>query len=125
MNGFIARTLITALGLGFAAWILPGIVVSGAGTLILAALLMGVVNAVVRPIVILLTLPLTIISLGLFLFVVNAAMFGLVAAFLPGFSVSGFFSALFGWLLVSIVAGVSSWFIGPKGDVDVFVVASK
>ena len=125
MAGFLVRTLITALGLWLANAIIPGIDIRTPGTLVLAALLMGVVNALVRPIVILLTLPLTVVTLGLFLLVINAAMFGLVAAFLEGFRVSGFFSALFGWLIVSLTGVVTSWFIGPKGRYEVLIVERR
>jgi len=121
MQGFVVRMLVIAAGLALAAWIIPGVSVSGPGTLLVAALLMGAVNAFVRPIVILLTLPITVVTLGLFLLVVNAAMFGLVAALLPGFLVSGFFAALFGWLIVSIVSWIASWYIGPKGRYQILV----
>ncbi len=106
MAGFLIRLLINALGLWLAAAIVPGIAITGTGTLILAALLMGVVNALVRPIAVLLTLPITIVTLGIFLLVLNAAMFALVAWLLPGFTVSGFWAALAGWAIVWAV----SWF---------------
>jgi putative membrane protein len=125
MAGFLLRTLITALGLWFAQAVIPGINIETTGTLILAALLMGLVNALVRPIVILFTLPITIVTLGFFLLVINAGMFGLVAAFLKGFTVSGFFAALFGWLLVSLTSTVASWYIGPKGRYNVLVVERR
>ncbi len=122
MQGFVLRTLIYMLGLYLASAILPGVAISGVGTFILAAVLMGLVNAVVRPLAFLLTLPLTIVTLGLFLLVLNAAMFGLVAALLPGFAVSGFWAALFGWLIVSVTSTLASWYIGPDGRVDILVV---
>jgi putative membrane protein len=125
MQGILVRTLITALGLAAAAWIVPGVHISGPGTLILAALLMGLVNAVVRPIVVILTLPLTIVTLGLFLLVVNAATFGLVAALFDGFVVDGFWSALLGWLVVSVVSWLASAFIGPKGRYQILVVERR
>jgi putative membrane protein len=125
MAGFLIRMLITAVGLAVAAWIVPGISVSGPGTLLLAALLMGLVNAFVRPFAVVLTLPLTILTLGLFLLVVNAAMFGLVAWLLEGFVVSGFFAALFGWLIVSFVSWLASSFIGPRGRYEVIVVERR
>jgi putative membrane protein len=80
------------------------------------------VNALVRPIAFLMTLPLTIVTLGLFIFVLNAAMFGLVAAFLDNFTVTGFWSAVFGAIVVSITSTVASWYVGPKGRYEVFVV---
>lgn len=125
MRGLVIRMLITAVGLALAAWIIPGIVVAGPGTLLLAALLMGLVNAFVRPIVIVLTLPITVITLGLFLLVVNAAMFGLVAYLLPGFTVSGFLPALFGWLIVVFVSWLAAWYIGPQGRYQVLIVERR
>ena len=122
MPGFILRMLITALGLAAAAWIVPGISVSGPGTLLLAAFLMGIVNALIRPLAILLTLPLTLLTFGLFLLVINAGMFGLTAWFLDGFDVSGFWSALFGWMIVSLVGLCASMFIGPKGRYEIIVI---
>ncbi len=108
MSRFLARVLIAALGLWLAAAVLPGVSYSGWLDLLLAALLLGLVNAIVRPIVFLLTLPLTILTLGLFLLVVNAAMIGLVALLLPGFMVSG----LIAGILASIIVGVVSWIGG-------------
>jgi len=125
MPGFLVRLLINAVGLWLAASIVPGIEISGASTLIFAALLMGIVNALVRPVVVVLTLPLTIVTLGIFLLVINAGMFGLVAWVLDGFVVSGFFSALLGWLIVSIVSAVASWFIGPKGRYEILIVERR
>ena len=122
MTGFFLRTLITAAGLWLAAFVLPGVTIDGTGTLLLAALLMGVVNGLIRPVVILVTLPLTIVTFGLFLLVVNAAMFGLVAAFLEGFRVAGFFSALGGWLILCIIGGLASWYIGPDGRYQILIV---
>jgi putative membrane protein len=112
MQSFLARLLISALGLWLAATIVPGIAIQGVGTLILAALVMGVVNALVRPLAFILTLPITIVTLGIFLLVLNAAMFALVAWLLPGFSISGFWAALFGWLIVCIVSWFASAFVG-------------
>jgi len=114
--------LVTAGGIWLASALLPGVQITGYGTLLLAALLYGFVNAVVRPVIVLLTLPITVLSLGLFLFVVNAAMFGLVAAMLAGFTVAGFFAAVFGSIIVSIVSGLASWYIGPDGRYEVIVI---
>ena len=125
MQGFVLRMLVTAVGLALAAWIVPGITVSGPGTLLLAALLMGIVNGLVRPIVILLTLPLTVVTFGLFLLVVNAGMFGFVAWLLGGFAVNGFFPALCGWIIVSVFAWLASWYIGPRGRYQVIIVGKR
>jgi putative membrane protein len=125
MAGFFVRTLITAIGLWLANAIVPGIDITTTGTLILAAVLMGLVNALVRPLAILFTLPVTVVTFGLFLLVINAAMFGLVAAMLDNFHVSGFFAALFGWLIVSFTAIVASWFIGPSGRYEVMIIDNR
>ena len=122
MNGIILRTLIIMLGLFLASSLVPGVQIDDTGSFILAALLLGLVNAFVRPIAFLLTLPLTVVTLGLFLLVLNAAMFGLVAALLDGFMVAGFWSAIFGAIVVSVTGTVASWYIGPSGRYEVFVV---
>jgi putative membrane protein len=121
MKGILIRTAITMLGLFLASRLLSGVWIEGTGNFILAALLLSLVNALVRPIAFLLTLPLTIITLGLFIFVLNAAMFGLVAALLDQFAVSGFWSALFGALIVSVTSTIASWFIGPEGRYEIYV----
>jgi len=113
------------LGLFLASKVLPGVTIVGTGSFILAALLLGLVNAVVRPIAFVLTLPLTIVTLGLFLFILNAAMFGLVAAMLDNFTVAGFWSAVFGAIIVSVTSTIASWYIGPKGRYEVFVVRRR
>jgi len=125
MQGIILRTLIAILGLFLASRIIPGVSIEGTGTFILAALLLGLINALVRPLAFLMTLPLTIVTLGLFLFVLNAAMFGLVAAFLDDFTVSGFWAAVFGAIIVSISSTVASWFVGPDGRYEVFVIRRR
>jgi putative membrane protein len=122
MAGIILRTLVTMLGLYLASVLIPGVAIAGTGSLILAALLLGLVNGFIRPIAIVLTLPLTIITLGLFLFVLNAAMFGLVAAMLDDFTVSGFWAAIFGAIIVSITSTIASWYIGPNGRYEVYVI---
>jgi putative membrane protein len=89
--------------------------------LILAGLLLGIVNSIVRPIAILLTLPMTIVTLGLFLLVINAGMVALVAWVLPGMHIAGFWSAFWTAVLVSVVSFIGSWFVGGKGRVEVIV----
>lgn len=106
MIRFIVRALIAALGLWLACRIVPGIRAPGGWTsLLIAAVLLGVVNAIVRPVVVVLTLPFTVVTLGLFLLVVNAAMLGLVGWLLRGFVVDGLWAGIFG----SVVVGVVSW----------------
>lgn len=125
MNGFLLRVAITALSLWLASAIVPGMGFATNWTLLWAALILGIVNALVRPIVVILTFPLTILTLGLFLLVVNAAMLGLVAAMLDGFTLTGFWSALFGALLVSIFSAISSNFVGPSGRFEVMVISRR
>jgi putative membrane protein len=122
MTRFVIRALISAIGLWIATRWVPGIRIDTAGTLVLAGILLGVVNAIVRPILIILTLPITILSLGLFLLVVNTAMVALVAWMLPGFHIyGGFSSALATWLIVWITGWLGSLLVGPRGKVDVHV----
>ncbi len=122
MAGIILRTLISMSGLYLASVLIQGVQIEGTGTFILAALLLGLVNGFVRPIAFLLTLPITIVTLGLFVLVLNAAMFGLVAAMLDDFSVAGFGSAIIGALIVGITSTIASWYIGPKGQVEILVI---
>jgi putative membrane protein len=119
MTGIVLRIVVVALGLWLAAEVLPGLSFAGAGTLLAAALLLGIVNAIVRPIAILLTLPLTLITLGLFLLVVNAGMLGLVALMLGGFQVDGFWTAVGASLIVSAVSWLASGLLNDKGKVEV------
>lgn len=118
MPGFLIRLFVTALALGIASAIVPGLTITGFWTLLGAAFLLGLVNAVIRPILIILTLPITLLTLGLFLWVINAAMLGLVAAMLDGFAISGFFSALLASLVVSLVSWMASWYVGPTGQIE-------
>lgn len=122
MTGIVVRTLIIALGLWLATMLIPGVTIDGTMTLLLAALLLGLVNAFIRPLAILFTLPLTLLTLGLFLLVINAGMFGLVAAMLDDFHVAGFFSALFGAIIVSVTSALASWYIGPDGRYEVLII---
>ena len=105
MTRCIARVIFAALGLALAAYLLKGVGYDSFVDLLLAAVLLGVLNAVVRPILFILTLPLTIVTLGLFLLVLNAAMIGLVAWMLPGFWVHGFWSGV----AAAIITGLASW----------------
>jgi putative membrane protein len=112
--GFLIRLLIAAAGL-WAASLVPGISIASTSTLLIAALLLGVVNAVVRPVLVVLTLPITVITLGLFLLVINAAMLGLVAWLLEDFSIQGFGPALLGSVVVSVVSWIGSRITSPAG----------
>jgi putative membrane protein len=122
MIGFVFRAVIAALGLWLATRLLgpARIFIDDAGTLVLAGILLGVVNAIVRPVTVVLTFPITLATLGFFLLVVNAAMLGLVALFLPGFRVEGFWAALLAAVVVSITGWLGSWLIGSNGKVEVY-----
>jgi putative membrane protein len=116
------RACIAALGFWLATRLVSGIRIDDATTVVLAGLLLGVMNAIVRPIAIILTLPITILTLGLFLLVVNTAMVGLVAWMLPGFHIfGGFWSALATAVVVGITGWIGSMLIGPRGKIDVIV----
>ncbi len=112
MPQFLVTWIITAISLVITAYIVPGINIATWQTAAIAAIILGLVNAVIKPILIFFTLPLTILTLGLFLFVVNAISFGLVAYFTPGFRVDGFFPALFGAIVLSFVSGFLSQAFG-------------
>ncbi|MCJ7451701.1 MAG: phage holin family protein [Steroidobacteraceae bacterium] len=122
MVGFLLRAAITALGLWVASEIFDGLHFASPTKLLVAAVLLGVVNAFVRPLAFILTLPLTVLSLGLFLLVLNAAMVGLVAWMIPGFEISGFWTAVGAALVVSLVSWAASSAIGSNGKVEVFTV---
>lgn len=118
MRGFITRVLITALGLWLAASVVPGIGVGGWKSLLVAALVLGIVNAIVRPILIILTLPITFFTLGFFLLVVNGLSFALAAALVPGFHVAGLASAILGALVVSVTGWFANSFVGSSGRIE-------
>jgi len=120
MVGFLFRAVIAALGLWLATYWLSGIRIDSPTTLVLAGILLGVVNAIVRPIAILLTLPFTVLTIGLFLLVVNAAMLGLVALILPGFYINGFWTAVLAALIVSVTGLIGSMHRGSKAKVEFY-----
>jgi putative membrane protein len=120
MTGFLLRAAIAALGLWVASEILDGLVFESPAKLIVAALMLGVVNAFVRPLAFILTLPLTVLTLGLFLLVLNAGMVALVAWIVPGFEISGFWTAVGAALIVSLVSWAASSAIGSTGRIEIF-----
>ena len=121
MLGFLVRAALAALGLWLATLVVAGISFDSGVTLLLAAVLLGVVNAFLRPLALILTLPMTVVTLGLFILVINAAMLALVAALVAGFHLAGFGAAFWSALIVSITGGIGSWFIGPRGRVEIIV----
>jgi putative membrane protein len=103
---FLARLLLNAIAILVAAWLVPGFELSGTGAALAAGALLGLVNVLIRPILIVLTLPFTLVTLGLFIFVVNAICVGLTAALLPGFTIAGYWAAFLGALVVSVVSWI-------------------
>ena len=118
MKGFLFRLLITALGLWLAATIVPGVQFKGWGALLAAALVLGIVNAIIRPVILILTLPLTVLTLGLFILVVNGISLYLVAWLVPGFSLSGLGAAILGSIVVGLTGWLASTFVGGSGRIE-------
>jgi putative membrane protein len=118
MRGLVTRILITALGLLIARSVIPGIQIPGWIDLLVAALLLGLVNAIVRPILFILTLPLTLITLGLFLLVLNGISLWIVAWLMPGVTVSGLAAATLGALVVTVTSWFANSFIGSSGRIE-------
>lgn len=117
--GFLIRVLVNGFAIYLVAQIVPGISVSGVLAALGAGLVLGLVNAIVRPVLILLTLPVTLVTLGLFLFVLNAFCLWLTSQLVNGFEVHGLGAALFGTLLISVVSWVLSAFLSDRGRVVV------
>jgi len=107
----IARWIVNAAALLLVAYLYPGVQVASFTAALIAALVLGLVNAFIRPLLVILTLPVTILTLGLFLFVINALMFWFVAEVVKGFTVTGFVAALVGSLLYSVVTLLTSWIL--------------
>jgi len=120
MAGFLFRAALSMVGLWIATRWVSGIRIDDAQTLVLAGVVLGVVNAIVRPIAVILTFPLTILTLGLFLLVINAGMLGLTAWLLHGFHIANFRAALLASLLVSLIGWLGSVFIGPRGRLEFY-----
>jgi putative membrane protein len=119
MRGILVRWLILTLAVLSAAYLLNGIEVRDFLSAFLAAAVLGILNAVFRPILILLTLPLNILTLGLFTFVINAFLLKLASGVIPGFEVHGFWTALFGALIISLVSWLLNALISERGTVEV------
>src|SRR5574342_441037 len=120
--GFIARLLVTGLGLLLADALLPGVRFDGAASLWLAAYLLVLVNAFVRPLVILVTLPLTLLTLGVFLLVVNGMMVLLVAWLMPSFHIAGLWSAIIASVIVSLTGWIANAYVGERAKIEVWKV---
>ena len=112
----LIRWLVIAAAILLASTILPGIHVASLTTAIVAAAILGIINTFLRPVLLILTLPLTILTLGIFAFVLNALMLLLVAYFVPGFEVDGFFWAFLGALVISIVSWIANRFVNKSNN---------
>jgi putative membrane protein len=114
LKQFLLHLVLTAVALLVVAHFVTGVNVEGIGSALIAALILGLVNAFVRPVMVLLTFPLTLLTLGLFLFVVNALMLWLASVLVPGFDITGFGSAFLGSLLLTLLNVLIAWLV-PKG----------
>jgi len=115
--GFLVRLAANALAILAAAYIVPGIEVAGGLSLLAAALVLGLVNAVVRPILLFLTLPFTLVTLGLFIFLLNAFCLWLTSWLVKGFEVHGFWTAVLGAMIVGVVSWIANVFLSDRGRV--------
>lgn len=114
MTGLIIRWLINAAALFVTTYVLAGVNVTGFGSALVAAAVLGIVNAFIRPILILLTLPLNMLTLGLLTFVINGLMLWMVSSVVVGFEVDGFLNAVVGSLILSLVSGLISWVVRDR-----------
>jgi putative membrane protein len=113
MRSFLIHWLVTGIALGVTARFVPGIVVSSTAGLVFGALVLGLVNAIVRPVLVVLTLPITVLTIGLFYLIVNGAAFALAAGLVPGFSVASFGASVVGALAVSVFSFLLNWLLRP------------
>ena len=125
MKGLFIRWLILTAAIMFASYVIEGIVVKGFFSALLAAAVLGILNAFFRPILIVLTLPINILSLGLFTFIINAMLLKMVSVVISGFEVYGFWSAVFGSLLISVVSWILSSFVNERGRVQYIDLKKK
>lgn len=125
MKGIVIRWLILTAAIMFASYVLDGIQVKGFFTALFAAAILGILNAFFRPILIILTLPINILSLGLFTFIINAMLLKMASGVISGFQVYGFWSAVFGSLLISAVSWALSSFINEQGRMEYIDLKKK
>ena len=125
MRGILIRWLVLTAAIMFASYLIEGIEVKGFFSALFAAAVLGILNAFFRPILIVLTLPINILSLGLFTFIINAMLLKMASGVISGFEVYGFWSAVFGSLLISIVSWVLSSFINERGRMEYIDLKKK
>ena len=115
MKGLLIRWIVSGLSLLLVSYLVPGIEVQGFGYALIAAAVLGVLNAVVRPVLILLTLPLTIFTLGLFIFVINALMLWAMSGIIKGINITGFWPALAGAIILSVIGWLTNSYVDDHG----------
>ena len=125
MKGLLIRWVINALALVTISQVIEGIVVDNLLAAFVAAAVLGVINAVLRPILLLLTLPITILTLGLFALLINGLMLYIAGAVVKGFSVSGFWSSVFGALFLSLISWIANAFINDRGRIEYIDVRAR
>ncbi|HXH81784.1 MAG TPA: phage holin family protein [Candidatus Tectomicrobia bacterium] len=113
--GFLLRALVNAAAIGAAAWLLDGVRLDGVVSALVAGAVLGIVNALVRPVLLVLTFPLTLVTLGLFIFVLNGLCLWLTSAVVPGFTVTGFWPAVGAALVVTVVSWALTTFVADSG----------
>jgi putative membrane protein len=114
--GFILKVLVTAVAAYFAAWILPGVEINDVTTAVIVALVLALLNTFVKPILVILTIPVTVITLGLFLLVINILMIKWTDSLVDGFSVDGWLTALFFSLIVSVISSLLNGLVDKDRD---------
>lgn len=124
MKGLLVRWLMLTVAIMAAAYLLPGIQVAGVLSAFFAAAILGILNALLRPLLLLLTLPLNILTLGLFTFVINALMLMMASGVISGFHISGFWSAVFGSLVIGVISWLLTSMINEQGRME-FITLKK
>jgi putative membrane protein len=125
MKGILVRWLVLTAAIIVASYLLEGIQVKGFLSAFFAAAILGVLNAFFRPILIILTLPINILTLGLFTFIINALLLKMASGVISGFDVRGFWAAVFGSIIISVVSWALNSFISPKGRVEYIDLKKK
>jgi putative membrane protein len=125
MKGLLVRWLMLTVAIMAAAYLLPGIKVSGVFSAFFAAAILGILNALLRPLLLLLTLPLNILSLGLFTFVINALMLMMASGVISGFHIASFWSAIFGSLIIGVVSWLLTSMINDQGKMEVITLQQR
>lgn len=125
MKGLFVRWLMLTVAIMAAAYLLPGITVDGVFSAFFAAATLGILNALLRPLLLLLTLPLNILTLGLFTFVINALMLMMASGVIPGFHIAGFWSAVFGSLIIGVISWLLTSMINDQGKMEVITLQQR